>query len=297
MPGRPKQGQRALGRGIEALLKPSETTEASAAILLVPISALQPGSGQPRQAFAEESLEELARSIEQQGILQPILVEKQAEGSYSIIAGERRFRAARLAGLTEVPVILKQLSEEEKLELALIENLQREDLKPLEEALAYRKLMTAFDLSQEEVARRVGRKRPTVANSLRLLNLPQPMQEALNQGRLTPGHARAILSLPGRQQQEELFARIVTRDISVREAERAAAKLRAPEEGVPAPQKAAKPRKTPLLETLEQRFIERLGTKVSIKGSEERGRIEIDYFSGEDLERIWALFDDQAVSL
>jgi len=293
MAGRPKQGQRALGRGIEALLQP--TAAQDAAIQIVPLTALQPGSEQPRQEFSEESLQELARSIEQQGILQPILVEKLTQGGYSIIAGERRCRAARLAGLTEVPVILKQLSEEEKLELALIENLQREDLKPIEEARAYRKLMSAFKLSQEEVARRVGKKRSTVANSLRLLNLPQPMQEALNQGRMTSGHARAILSLPGLSEQEALFTRILSREISVREAERDAAKLRRTKESAPAA--APQPRKSPLLQTLEQRFIELLGTKVSIKGSETRGKIEIEYFSGEDLERIWTLFDEQGGSL
>lgn len=297
MPGRPKNNQRALGRGIEALLKPAEAEDASTTIHVIPLSSLKPGSGQPRQEFAEETLEELAHSIRQQGILQPILAEKKTESSYSIIAGERRYRAARLAGLSEVPVILKQLSEEEKLELALIENLQREDLKPIEEAQAYRKLMTAFDLSQEEVARRVGKKRPTVANSLRLLNLPQPMQEALNRGRMTPGHARAILSLKTRSQQEALFARIINQEISVREAERSVLKIRAQQEEPRAARKPRESQTTPLLETLQQRFIEVLGTKVAIKGSEQRGRIEIDYFSSEDLERIWALFDEQAGSL
>ena len=297
MPGRSKQGPRALGRGIEALLKPAETQESVAAIQFVPISSLKPGSEQPRQVFDENALEELARSIEQQGILQPILVEKQADGSYGIIAGERRYRAARLAGLSEVPVILKKLSEAEKLELALIENLQREDLQPIEEALAYRKLMTAFDLSQEDVARRVGKKRPTVANSLRLLNLAPSMQEALNQGRMTAGHARAILSLPGRPEQEVLFARIISQGISVREAERGALKIRTQPESAQKAQKPREPRTTPFLKTLQQRFIEILGTKVAIKGGEQRGRIEIDYFSSEDLERIWALFDDQAGSL
>jgi ParB family chromosome partitioning protein len=297
MPGRSKHSPRALGRGIEALLKPAETQEAVTAIQFVPITSLKQGSVQPRQVFDEDALEELARSIEQQGILQPILVEKQADGSYGIIAGERRYRAARLAGLSEVPVILKQLSEAEKLELALIENLQREDLQPIEEALAYRKLMTAFDLSQEDVARRVGKKRPTVANSLRLLNLPPAMQEALNQGRMTAGHARAILSLTARPEQEALFARIIAQGISVREAERGALKIRTQPESAQKTQKPREPRTTPFLKTLQQRLIEILGTKVAIKGGEQRGRIEIDYFSSEDLERIWALFDDQAGSV
>jgi ParB family chromosome partitioning protein len=284
--------KRALGRGIDALLAGSEVQEtvAGAAITQVPIAALRAGAHQPRKHFPEESLKELARSIQEKGVLQPILVEALDSGAYRIVAGERRFRAAQLAGLRDVPVLVRRFSDTEKTEIALIENLQREDLSPIEEANGYKTLMDKGELSQEEVAKRVGKNRSTVANALRLLKLPRPMIEALDQGRLTSGHARAILSLVNPADQELLFQRILSRDMSVREAEQTAARMSqgARDSGRKAAPSKPRPR-LPELAALERSLVERLGTKVAIRGTEKRGKIEISYFSLEDLERINSL--------
>lgn len=292
--------KRVLGRGIDALLagtegKASAAAATGAAVTMVPVSALQAGSHQPRKNFSEEALRELARSIEQKGVLQPLLVEQLEPGSFRIVAGERRFRAAQQAGLSEVPVLVRRFSELEKTEIALIENLQREDLSPVEEASGYKTLMEKGGLTQEEVARRVGKSRPTVANALRLLKLPKAMLEALDRGRMDPGHARAILSLVNPADQELLFQRIATRGMSVREAEQTAARMN---QGVrnsgkkSAPAKAQ--RRQPELAALESRLIERLGTRVAILGSEKKGKIEIHYFSLDDLERISTLIEGGA---
>jgi ParB family chromosome partitioning protein len=289
--------KRALGRGIDALLagsegKASAAAAAGEAVSMVPMSALQPGPHQPRKNFSEEAMRELARSIEQKGVLQPILVEQLEPGSYRIVAGERRFRAAQQAGLAEVPVLVRRFSELEKTEIALIENLQREDLSPVEEASGYKTLMERGNLTQEEVARRVGKSRPTVANALRLLKLSKPMLEALDRGRMDPGHARAILSLVNPADQDVLFQRITSRGLSVREAEATAARMN---RGVRDSGKKSAPAKTrsrqPELAALESRLIERLGTRVSILGSEKKGKIEIHYFSMDDLERISRLIE------
>jgi ParB family chromosome partitioning protein len=292
--------KRVLGRGIDALLagtegKASAAAATGAVVTMVPVAALQAGSHQPRKNFSEEALRELARSIEQKGVLQPLLVEQLEPGSYQIVAGERRFRAAQQAGLSEVPVLVRRFSELEKTEIALIENLQREDLSPVEEASGYKTLMEKGGLTQEEVARRVGKSRPTVANALRLLKLPKAMLEALDRGRMDPGHARAILSLVNPADQELLFQRIATRGMSVREAEQTAARMN---QGVrnsgkkSAPAKAQ--RRQPELAALESRLIERLGTRVAILGSEKKGKIEIHYFSLDDLERISTLIEGGA---
>jgi ParB family chromosome partitioning protein len=284
--------KRALGKGIDALLAGNEGREAGAGlgVNLVPVSSLQPGAHQPRKHFPEETLAELARSIQEKGVLQPILVEEADGGGYRIVAGERRFRAAQLAGLKEIPVLVRRFTESEKTEIALIENLQREDLSPIEEATGYKTLMQQAELTQEEVAKRVGKNRSTVANSLRLLKLPKPMIEALDQGKLSPGHARAILSLLNPADQELLFQRILAREMSVREAEQTAARLGkgVRETGKKGPPSKPVPR-SPELAALEQSLIERLGTKVVIRGSEKRGKIEISYFSLDDLERLSAL--------
>jgi ParB family chromosome partitioning protein len=260
------------------------------------MSSLQPGPHQPRRNFAESALQELARSIEQKGVLQPILVEQLEPGSYRIVAGERRFRAAKLAGLKEVPVLVRRFSEVEKTEIALIENLQREDLSPIEEASGYKTLMEKGDLTQEEVAKRVGKSRPTVANALRLLKLPKAMIEALDQDRMDPGHARAILSLVNPADQEVLFQRVLTRGLSVREAEQTAGRMNQGSRGTgkKSPPAARASARMPELAALEQRLIERLGTKVAIRGSEKQGTIEIRYFSLDDLERISSLIQGGA---
>jgi len=272
-----------LGRGFGALL--SEATQGDE-VKIVPLSAVEPNPDQPRKAFDQEALEELAASIKEQGVLQPLLVESWASG-YRIVAGERRWRAAQLAGLDEVPVLVRSFTEESRMEIALIENIQRADLKPMEEARAYRNLMEAFNLTQDDVAKKVGKQRSTVANALRLLKLPDIMQGAIDLGTLTPGHARAILSVTLPESQKTLFQAIVTEGLSVREAEERAQRLNAGSAPVAKAVTAAPVRRMPEIAELEQRFIERLGTKVIIKGDAKKGKIEISYHSADDLDRLY----------
>jgi ParB family chromosome partitioning protein len=280
--------KRALGRGIDALLLGDEGSAQRQGVTLVPLGSIRISGTQPRKAFPEESLRELARSIEQKGVLQPILVEPSGEGEYLVVAGERRFRAARLAGLQQVPALVRSFSELEKTEIALIENLQREDLTAVEEALGYKTLMEKGKLTQEQVAARVGKNRSTVANSLRLLKLPDEILQALDRGQISAGHGRAILSLPDPSDQQALFRQILQQDLSVREAEdRAAAMGRSAGGRGPSRGRVQETRKSPELLSMEQRFVELLGTRVLIRGTENRGRIEISYFSMEDLDRIY----------
>ena len=270
----------------------SAESDGSAAVTTVPVASIDAGGHQPRKHFSESSLEELARSIKSKGVLQPILVEPAGGDRYTVVAGERRFRAARLAGLTEIPVLIRSFSELERTEIALIENLQREDLSPVEEAQGYKTLIELGSLTQEQVAQRIGKNRATVANSLRLLKLPDPMLEALDRRRISAGHARALLSVADRSAQQRIFATILEQELSVREAERLAAQ--APRQQAPAPK-----RSEPLsaeLQAVEQSLIERLGTKVGIRGHENRGRIEIYYYSMQDLERILGLVSGEADS-
>ena len=295
-----------LGRGLTSLLDESEQEtrdNAPEAVragseLFVDPSLLKPNPHQPRREFDEEALKELADSIREHGIIQPIIAEEAGDGTYFIIAGERRTRAARLAGLLTVPVILKKFSEERKLEVALIENIQRENLNPIEEAEAYHQLMTMGNLSQEETAARVGKNRSTVANALRLLKLPEDIRSSLSTGQISPGHARAILSIMNPADQRILFGRIVGNGLSVREAERMAAELnggsRAGKEGAAsAGKKKSDDESVRSIEvrTIEQRFIDALGTKVTVKGSLDRGTIEVAYFSRDDLDRLYELIN------
>ncbi len=255
--------------------------------LWVDPALLKPNPQQPRQEFDAKALDELADSIREHGIVQPIIIEPAGERSFYIIAGERRARAARLAGLARVPVQLRRYDEQKKLEIALIENIQRSDLNPIEEASAYYNLMQMGDLSQDEVARRVGKKRPTVANALRLLKLPADMQKSLIDGQITAGHARALLSVSGAADQRVLFGKIVGSGLSVREAEALAGEYNSG--GRAADKKAAKkaPKKDPDVAAVEQKFIEAFGTKVTLKGSLERGSIQVEYFSRADLDRLY----------
>jgi ParB family chromosome partitioning protein len=275
-----------LGKGLEALLPVEDGSPGphpAGAELFLPPEKLLPNPGQPRKVFDEETLRELADSIREHGIIQPVIAEDRGDGTYTIVAGERRTRAARMAGLEKIPVILRTYSGQKRLEISLIENIQRTDLNPIEEAAAYRGLMELTGLSQEEVALRVGKNRSTVANALRLLKLPAPMREALETGKITPGHARAILSIPNRDGQEVLFREILGRGLSVREAERAAAGREAAARTKPVPRRDAH------LTAMEQRFIETLGTKVSIEGDLKRGSIRIEYFSMDDLDRLYGI--------
>lgn len=298
-----------LGRGLGALLDDSDAADknqeqegaqarGAGTELFINPSLLKPNPHQPRREFDEGALRELADSIREHGIIQPIIAEDAGDGSYFIIAGERRTRAARLAGLTAVPVIVKKFSDGRKLEVALIENIQRENLNAIEEAQAYHTLMTLGNLSQEEAAVRVGKSRSAVANALRLLKLPEDMQSSLASGQITSGHARAILSVLNPADQRILFGRIVGNGLSVRDTERMAGELNGGSRAGSAP--AEKPKKNDTeagairdmeLRGLEQRFIDALGTKVVVKGNMSRGSIEISFFSRDDLDRIYALIN------
>jgi ParB family chromosome partitioning protein len=283
----PKYG---LGKGLDALLPLEEEPRGASGNgeILLPLDKLKANPNQPRKIFEEESLKELADSIREQGIIQPIIVEDAGDGSYTIVAGERRSRAAHLAGLREVPVLIRNYSDEKRLEVSIIENVQRADLNPIEEAAAYKNLMKITGLSQDEVAAKVGKNRSTVANALRLLKLPNPIQKSLETGKISPGHARAILSVLTPEGQSLLFEEILSRNYSVREAENRSAALN---EGAPKSGTKAKPapKRDPQLQAMEQRFIDILGTKVSINGDFKRGCIQIDYYSMEDLDRLYEI--------
>ncbi len=280
--------RKVLGKGIDALLGGEQHAESSS-VAEVPLADLRPNPEQPRHDFNEPALRELADSIREKGVLQPVLAEVDDRGGYVVVAGERRVRAARLAGLEKIPAVVRRFTAQEKLEIALIENIQREDLSPIEAAHAYRRLMEMAGLSQEQVAQKVGKDRSTVANTIRLLKLPDDAQAALEEGTISPGHARALLMLANPADQQSLLRRIVDKGISVREAEEAANAqnrgsrgARAEGRGVPGPNK----RPEPDIRALEERLIEKLGTKVEVRGSSSKGKIQISYFSADDLERI-----------
>ncbi len=256
--------------------------------LWLDINLLKPNPRQPRQYFNEEELAELTESVKSEGVLQAITVEDAGDGTFYIIAGERRTRAAKAAGLEKVPVQLRKFSDVRKLEVALIENIQRTDLNPVEEAQAYYKLMELSGITQEEVAKRVGKNRSTVANCLRLLKLPEDMQRALVEGTLTSGHARALLSVENQTEQRILFGKIQGQGLSVRQAESYAHELNEKTNSLKPTNKKFSTRDPNYVE-LENKLIETLGTKVSLKGNFNKGSIEIKYFSSEDLDRIFNL--------
>ena len=270
----------ALGRGLDALMPQVDEQIAGQD---VDINLLDINPGQPRKAFDKEALEQLADSIREVGLLQPILVQR-VEGRYRIIAGERRFRAARLAGLTEVPVLAADYDEAEIHEVSLIENIQREDLNPIEEAAAIRFLMKQHDMTQEEVAARLGKSRPAIANALRLLQLPEPVIEQLKSGVLSAGHGRALAGLSDETLILQLAAECVQNEYSVRALEERIRRLNEPKK--PAVKKEKKPLSTDL-KSIEDAFRESLGTKVTLSGSSTRGKITIEYYNKEDLERVY----------
>ncbi len=273
----------ALGRGLRALLEGTEAV-GEAELLHLPVSQVQPNPYQPRQHFDPERLQELASSLKAQGLLQPIVVRRQP-GGFELIAGERRWRAAQIAGFETIPALVKHASDAEVLGLALLENLQREDLNPLEEARAYQRLQTEFQLRQEDVARYVGKDRSSIANALRLLKLPQVLQEDLEAGRLTMGHARALLALESEEEQLRLRDQILAAGLSVRETE---AHIRTQKRT--APDGRAKPSHFVVIEeALQQHF----GTRVAIRPGRKHGKIEITYTGEDDLHRLLTLLQLQ----
>ncbi|MDI6895378.1 MAG: ParB/RepB/Spo0J family partition protein [Bacillota bacterium] len=265
--------KRGLGKGLGALL-PQEGQ-----VQDIPVEQVRPAPGQPRQKVAEEGLAELAQSVRAHGVLQPVLV-RPVSGGYELVAGERRWRAAVMAGLSSIPAIVRDVGEAERLELALVENLQRQDLNPMEEAGGFRQLMERFGYTQEQLAARVGKSRSYVANALRLLGLAPAVQEMVEAGRLSAGHARALLAISEQGLQVATAESLVRRGASVRQAEEMVRR----EVGQGARRRA--PRGTGSWGTWEDRLRQTLGTKVFIRGDEARGRIEIQYFSRQDLERL-----------
>lgn len=257
--------------------------------LWVDPALLKPNPRQPRTYFDDEKLAELTESVRNEGILSPVIIEDANDGTFFIIAGERRTRAAKAAGLKKIPVQLRKYSEQRKLEVALIENIQRTDLNALEEAQAYYDLMELGNLTQDQVAERVGKNRSTVANCLRLLKLPEDIQKALVTDSISSGHARAILSLENDSDKRILFGKIIGQGLSVRQSENIAKEMNSGISSVAKTDLKPEPKKDPNLAALEQKLIERLGTKVQLKGGFSKGTISINYFSSEDLDRIFNL--------
>ncbi|HIE03604.1 MAG TPA: ParB/RepB/Spo0J family partition protein [Candidatus Latescibacteria bacterium] len=273
--------RRALGRGLGALLP--ELSEGSR-VQQIPVADIEPNPFQPRMNLDEAGIEELKRSIQEKGVIQPIVVRRLEGGRYQIVIGERRWRAVKEAGMETIPAIVREVSSaEEMIELALVENIQREDLNPIDEANAYRVLMEECNLTQEEVARRVGKDRSTVANLLRLLKLPDEVQERILDGELSMGHARALLSLDEPEEQVKLCREIIKNGWSVRKVEQI---VRARRE----PRKEAKPKdRDPIIRDLEENLQRALGTAVRIVKGDRKGKIEIEFYSDRDLERLISL--------
>lgn len=279
---------RGLGKGLDSLIpkaisEPSkQEKEEKKAETMVKITMVEPNGGQPRKNFDEDSLMELAESIKQFGLLQPILVQDK-KGHYEIIAGERRWRAAKIAGLKEIPVIIKELTDQEVVEISLIENIQRENLNPIEEAQAYKRLLTEFNLKQDEVAERVSKSRTAVTNSMRLLKLCDEVQQMVVNEMLTTGHARALLAIEDPEEQYRIAQKVFDEKLSVREVEKLVKKLNKPEK----PKKKENESLAIIYQNLEEKLKESLGRKVSISSRENgNGKIEIEFYSHEDLDRL-----------
>ena len=260
-------------------------------VLQVPIENLRANPNQPRKDFNQESLEELAHSIKREGVLQPILVEEIAPNRYSIVAGERRYRASKLAGLTSIPVLVKDFTQMQRLEVSLIENIQRENLNPIEEAKAYAYLIQEAGITQEELAQRMGKNRSTISNSIRLLQLSSAMQQDMLQGKFSAGQARAILSVVNPADREILYRTVLEKDLSVRATEQLAAQFNMGKRVAYQKKKRAKKglAKSADILAVEDKFLHIVGSQVEVKGSLEKGKLEIPYRSSEELERLYQL--------
>jgi ParB family chromosome partitioning protein len=263
----------ALGKGLEALIP-----ERGEEVVHLDIDLILPGEQQPRKTFKDDSLKELAASIKERGVIQPIIVSRVGDGTFRIVTGERRWRAAAIAGLGKIPALIKSLASKDALEIALIENIQREDLNPIETAEAFNRLITDFKLTQEELSSKVGKDRATIANYLRLLKLPEEVKSLIYNGSLSAGHAKAILAIEGKANQIEAARKVVKKGLSVREAELLSQRVsRHPK---------MKPKIDPQISSLEEKLIRSLGTKVRILHKGKKGKIEIEYYSLEELDRL-----------
>jgi ParB family chromosome partitioning protein len=277
--------KRRLGRGLGALIP--EATESGSEAHEIPVERIKPNPFQPRTNFDETKLKELAESIREHGVVQAVIVTPAGGNEYFLVAGERRYRAAIIAGLARIPAVVRDLDQSAMLEIALIENLQREDLNPIEEATAYRRLMEEFTLTQEELARRVGRSRSAIANTVRLLSLPQPVIAAVIRGDLSAGQARPLLAVPDEQQQQRLAMQIITKGLSARDAEKMVGNLTRGEKKISAVEAPGTP--DPLWTELQSSLQRRLGTKVKINRAQKGGLIEIHFYSDDDLDRLVSL--------
>ncbi len=284
--------KRGLGKGLGALIPGADRDQQQRSIELN-IDSISSNPYQPRESVDEEKLQELVSSIRMHGVLQPVVVRPKGAGSYELVAGERRLRAARAAGLATIPAVVRQLTDEQSLQIALIENLQREDINPLDAAAAYRRLMEEFGLTQDEIALTLGKSRSAVANTLRLLNLPSEVRDYVRSGELSEGHARAVLSLSDEDLQRRLARLAIEKSLSVRETERLARQWLAQGVSREAMQNVSRetsPRELdPNIAEIESRLREIFRTKVSLIINKDRGRIEIEFYSSEDLERILSL--------
>lgn len=281
--------QRGLGKGLNALLSDEVLTtgeQSAGGIKTVNINEIEPNFAQPRKKFTEEELQELSMSIREHGVLQPLIV-REKNGKYEIVAGERRYRAARMAGLSELPIIIKAFSDQQTLEVALVENIQREDLNAMELACAYALLMERFDYTQEEVADKVGKSRPAVANIMRLLKLTPYVQEKLREEAISFGHARAILSIADIKVQRQAADIIIEKKLSVRETEKYIQSLISKDK----PTAKAKPDYNPFYREIQENLQRVLGTKVTISKGTKKGKIEIEYYSEDELARIIELMN------
>ena len=260
------------------------------AVVMVKISSVEPDRKQPRKSFNEDALQELAESIRQHGVIQPLLVRKN-KNAYEIIAGERRWRAAKIAGLKQIPVIIREYTSREKVEISLIENIQREDLNPIEEAQAYKRLLEEFDLKQDEVAERVAKNRTTITNALRLLKLDDRVQQMLMDEKISAGHARALLLIEDPEQQFEIAQMVFDKHLSVREVERLTKKISKGDKGKSSGSEKEDTSALSLIyQTMEDNLKEVLGTKVTVhRKTDKKGKIEIEYYSNEELERLYDL--------
>ena len=273
------KGRGGLGRGLESLFEDAAPSfESDTRIETLPLRVIEPDPGQPRKTFDDETLAELSASIAEHGLLQPIAVRPKPSGGYLIVAGERRWRASRMAGLTEVPVIVKDVTDEQAMELALVENLQREDLDPVEEAAGIRELMTRCDLTQEQAARKLGKSRSALANSLRLLSLPETVLELLKSGFITIGHAKVVLGLPTPELQEEAAQMIADNQLNVRQAEALCKKL-----AKPAKEPVAAPLPSALPVEVEESLKQALGSEVRVAYHDGKGKLTVHFYSDDQL--------------
>lgn len=281
----------ALGKGLSALI-PEDVVESEQqdekGKMLIPLNEIRNNNNQPRKAFDNDKIAELTESIKTHGIIQPLILRKSDDGLYVIVAGERRWRAAKMAGLKDVPAIVMELSEKDVLEISLIENIQRQDLNPIEEASAYKKLLSDFNLTQEDLSKRIGKSRTAITNTMRLMNLDIRVQQYIIEGIIAEGHGRALLGIKDKEIQYELSQKVIDENLSVRELERLVKRIL---EGKTAEEKETNNELNPYYKEIKNQLQSYFGTKVNISNKNNKGKIEIEYYSEDDLQRILDIID------